>query len=499
MSYLGLDIGTGACKAVIFGSEGRELAASIREYPLLHPHPGYSELDSEEVIRKCKEVITEVNGMITDPVIAMSISSQGEAFTPVDSEGNTLGNAMVSSDTRADEIAGRWSQDFGIERIYSITGHTPHPLFSLFKILWIKAHQPEVWEKAMFFLCFEDLFHFRMGLEPKISWSLAGRTMLFDVIRHTWSQPILDEAGLSAGRLAAPVAPGEITGVIPLKMGRDMGFRNPVAMVSGGHDQPVAALGAGVIETGMCMYATGSVECFCPMLEAPSFSNELRENNLNCFDYSIKGRYTSLAYSLTGGNILRWMRDQLGQSEMEEAARLNKNAYTLLLDSMLPEPTSLLVLPYFSPTGTPYFDTKATGAILGMKLTTTKGEITRALLEGVALEMKLNLQLMENSGMKIQKFTATGGGTKHKAWTQLKADVLNKEIIVREVTEAGCYGAALLAQSAVEEVSVIDLVRQNEIESMIFTPDPGNAEAYEQIYRKYKRLYPVLKSIWNVR
>lgn len=497
MSYLGLDIGTGACKAVIFNSQGRELAMASREYPLMHPHPGYAELDPDEVIRKCMEIIAEVNNMTTDPVVAMSISSQGEAFTPVDCEGNTLGNAMVSSDTRANEIAGAWSRNFGIDRIYRITGHTPHPLFSLFKILWIKAHQPEVWEKASYFLCFEDLFHYRMGLEPKISWSLAGRTMLFDVIRHTWSRAILDEAGLKARRLAEPVAPGEITGMIPLDRGRELGFKNPVALVSGGHDQPVAALGAGVIETGICMYATGSVECFCPMLEEPSFSSELRQNNLNCFDYSIKGRYTSLAYSLTGGNILRWMRDQLGQSEMAEAARLNKNAYTLLLDSMPSEPTSLLVLPYFSPTGTPYFDTAATGAILGLKLTTSKGEITRALLEGVALEMKLNLQLMENSGMKIDQFTATGGGTKHWAWTQLKADVLNKEIMVREVTEAGCYGAALLAQSAVEEVPVIDLVRRNEIESVVFTPDPGHAETYERIFKTYKKLYPVIKSIWN--
>jgi xylulokinase len=497
LSYLGLDIGTGACKAVIFNSEGKELALAFREYPLLHPHPGYAELDPVEVIRKCKEVIKEANSKTTVPVVAMSISSQGEAFTPVDREGNSLGNAMVSSDTRANDIAGAWSHDFGIERIYRITGHTPHPLFSLFKILWIKAHQPDVWEKTRYFLCFEDLFHYRMGLEPKISWSLAGRTMLFDVIRHCWSQDILDEAGLSPGKLAEPVAPGEITGVISLDKGRKLGFKNPVAMVSGGHDQPVAALGAGVIETGMCMYATGSVECFCPMLEAPSFSSELRQNNLNCFDYSIKGRYTSLAYSLTGGNILRWMRDQLGQSEMEAAARLNKNAYTLLLDSMPSEPTALLVLPYFSPTGTPYFDTRATGAILGLKLTTTKGEITRALLEGVALEMKLNLQLMEHSGMKIDQFTATGGGTKHKAWTQLKADVLNKEIIVREVTEAGCYGAALLAQSAVEELPVIDLVRKKEIESVEITPDPGHAEAYEKIFKRYKELYHTLKPFWN--
>jgi len=272
LSYLGLDIGTGACKAVIFSSEGRELAAAIREYPLLHPHPGYSELDPEEVIRKCREVIAEVNGMITDPVAAMSISSQGEAFTPVDSDGNTLGNAMVSSDTRADEIASSWSHEFGIDRIYRITGHTPHPLFSLFKILWIKAHQPEIWEKASYFLCFEDLFHYRVGLEPRISWSLAGRTMLFDVIRHTWSQPILDKAGLSSERLAVPVAPGEIIGVIPLDVGREMGFRNPVAMVSVVMTSPLLRWGQESSRPGCACMPPVRWSAFAPCSKRPALA-----------------------------------------------------------------------------------------------------------------------------------------------------------------------------------------------------------------------------------
>jgi xylulokinase len=231
------------------------------------------------------------------------------------------------------------------------------------------------------------------------------------------------------------------------------------------------------------------------MLDTPSFSTGLQKNNLCCYDYTIKGRYTSVAYSLTGGNILRWMRDQLGQPEIVEAARSGQNAYTLLLDAMPPEPTGLMVLPYFSPTGTPYFDTGAAGAILGLTLTTTKGEITRALLEGVALEMKLNLQLMETSGMRIDQFVATGGGTRHRAWTQLKADVLNKEIVVRDIGESGCYGATLLAQSAMEQVPVAELANQREVKSTIFRPDPGHAETYERAFETYKKLYPGLKSL----
>jgi xylulokinase len=497
LSFLGLDIGTGACKAVVFNAKGKELASACHEYPVLHPHPDWAELNPDEVILKCFKAIAEVNAMVSDPVTAMSISSQGEAFAPVDAEGNTLGNAMISSDSRARDIAASWSSAFGIEKIYKITGHTPHPLFTLFKIMWIKETQPDVWNKTRYFLCFEDLFHYRIGLEPRISWSEAGRTMLFDVLNHQWSKEILQAAELPVEKLATPAAPGTITGIIQPDIGSKFGFKNRVTLVAGGHDQTCAALGAGVIEAGMCMYATGSVECFCPVLDKPSFSEELRQNNLCCYDYTLKGKYTSVAYSLTGGNILRWMRDELGQSERAASAVSGQNAYSLLLAAMPSKPTGLLVLPYFSPTGTPYFDTRAKGAIVGLKLTTTKGEITKGLLEGVALEMKLNLQLMEKSGMKIDTFIATGGGTRNKAWTQLKADVLNKKILVREVGEAGCYGASLLARSAVEKTSADQLVQHDRIEAEIFVPNPENAESYQRLFEKYKQLYPALQSFWK--
>jgi len=248
----------------------------------------------------------------------------------------------------------------------------------------------------------------------------------------------------------------------------------------------------------MCMYATGTVECFCPILEKPTFSDELQKNNLCCYDYTIKGKYTNVAYSLTGGNILRWMRDELGQTEIEKAKVTGQDPYSLLLDDMPHAPTDLLVLPYFSATGTPYFDTRARGAIIGLQLTTTKGEITKALLEGVAMEMKLNLEMMEKSGMNINTFIATGGGTRNKTWTQLKANVLNKKIIVRNVREAGCYGAALLACSAVEEIPVAQLLKDCKTGNEIFSPDNENAKFYDKKFESYKQLYPVLKQFWKV-
>ena len=129
LSYLGLDIGTGGCKAVVFNSRGKELASAFREYPVTHPHPDWAELNPDEVIFKCFEVITEVNAKTPDPVESMSISSQGEAFTPIGKDGNVLGNAMVSSDARARDIAEDWSRNFGPEKIYKITGHTSSSTF----------------------------------------------------------------------------------------------------------------------------------------------------------------------------------------------------------------------------------------------------------------------------------------------------------------------------------------------------------------------------------
>lgn len=497
MSYLGLDIGTGGCKAVVFDHEGHELASAFREYQILHPHPNWAELDPLEVIEKCFELIREVNSLTGDPVSAMGVSSQGEAFTPVGKNGEVLGNAMVSSDSRAVEITSSWSTAFGEEKIYQITGHTPHPLFTLYKLLWVKENQPEIWEKTRYFLCFEDFFHFKVGLKPRISWPLAGRTMLFDVTKHQWSKEILHVIGLDPGKLAQPVPSGKEAGYIEEEIAMGLGFKNRVLVASGGHDQTCAALGAGITKHGLCMYATGSVECFCPILLKPSFSGELMKNNLCCYDFTVAGHYTSVAYSLTGGNILRWMRDQLGQEEVSMAQQSGENAYSLLLNKMPDAPTDLLVLPYFSASGTPYFDTLAKGAIIGLQHTTSKGEITKALLEGVAFEMKLNLELMEESGMEVDTFIATGGGTRNDNWTQLKADILNKKVIVRNVREAGCFGAALLACSAETKVPVEDILHQNQPDGKSFYPDPEKAMFYEEKFNEYKRLYPAIRQFWN--
>ena len=494
--YLGLDIGTGACKAVAFDEQGRVCASARREYAVRFTPDEGAELDADEVMAACFAAIRETADALPPASIrSLGVSSQGEAFTPVDREGRALHPAMVSSDMRAEALAREWPQSFGAERLYQVTGHTAHPMFTLFKLLWLQQARPDVWTRTSQFLCFEDLLHRRLGIDPAIGWPLAGRTMFFDVRKHTWDDGILRAAGVAPAQLARPLPSGAVAGAVPADVAAQLGLAPGALVVCGGHDQPCGALGAGVTEPGLAMYATGSVECITPAFAAPIFDEALRANNLCTYDHALAGLYTTVAFSLTGGNLLTWFRNEFGGTECERAGRTGADAYSLLLDLAGTEPSPLLALPYFTPSGTPYFDTRTKGAILGLRLSTTRGQVLRSLLEGVAFEMRLNLEILESAGGAIRELRVIGGGAKSDAWTQLKADVLGRPVVSLDVAEAGCLGTAVLACAACTRRPPAVLVRDWVRPRRAFAPDPARAAWYRKRFDLYRRLRPALSDL----
>ena len=496
MNYIGIDIGTSGCKSVVFNENGQQLAIANREYDVIFSDDGGAELDSDEVIEKCFEIIKECSSQVErDSIKGLGISSQGEAFTAIGSNNEILCYAMVSSDVRSQSFVNRWVRDFNEKKLYQITGHTAHPLFTVFKLLWLKENRPDVWKKARLFLCFEDLLQFRLGLKPAISWSLAGRTMMFDVRKHKWDPKILSKVGISQEQLATPMPSGSMVGKIEIGLAGGLGLSNDTFIVTGGHDQTCSALGAGVTEEGMAMYATGTVECITPAINKPVFSEELCNNNLCTYDHTIRDMYTTVAYSLTGGNLLKWFRDEFGAQEIAEAQRTGVNAYELLLKNIGSKPSDLLVLPYFTPSGTPYFDTRTKGAIFGLRLSTHRGNILRALLEGVAFEMRLNLEILENSGYKISELRSVGGGAKSTIWTQLKADVIDKKITTLNITEAGCFGAAMLACAADTGESIRELATKWVRPLATIYPQAENKKWYSERFKLYRKLHNTVKKI----
>jgi xylulokinase len=495
-NYLGIDIGTSGCKAVVFDENGHQISASYREYNIISKYPGWAELDTDEVISKCFDVIRDAtNGAEADSVKGIGISSQGEAFTLIDSDGKALCNALVSSDIRANDMIGPWTSEFGEEKLYNITGHTPHPMFSLFKLLWIKNNRPEIWARTDRILCFEDLLQYRLGIEnPSMGWPLAGRTMLFDVNIHKWDSIILENIGIKPEQLSRPLCSGSFAGYISRDNARSLNLSEKTFIVTGGHDQPCSGLGAGAVEPGIAVYSSGTVECITPAFSKPVFTEELRKSNLCTYDHTAPGMYATVAFSLTGGNILKWFRDQFGKSEVNEAVKLNCDPYELLMKKLPDVPSRLMVLPYFTPSGTPYFDINVKGTILGLDLTVTREEILRGLLEGVAFEIKLNLEILRQSGYEVKELRIIGGGARSLKHVQLKADVIGMPVTILDVSEAGCMGVAMLAKAFNEKIDF------REISSQWVKPvarvEPKLNSHYNSKFEQYRNLYHSLKNIY---
>lgn len=484
MSFLGLDVGTSGCKAAAFADDGRRLGYAYRPYALIHPRPGWAELDSAAVLAACRAATAEAAGAAAAagaPVRALAVSSQGEAVTPVDAAGRILANAQVSSDARALDQVAAWAPRR--DELYAITGHTAHPLFTLFKLAWWRRHEPRLWQQAAGFHCFEDLVHRDLGLDPAIGWPLAARTMLFDVRKGSWDAGLLAELGLDAGKLARPLPSGAPVGTVGAAAAAAWGLPAGVLVAAGGHDQQIAALGAGVTRPGMAMYATGTVECIAPLAGRAVFNPTLAAANLCTYPAALLGGWATVAFCTTGGNLLGWFRDQCGGGA----------SFEQLLDGLSGEPTSLLALPYLSPSGTPHFDAGTPGAILGLRLTTTRGELLRGLLEGVLLEMRGNLELLATAGIPVDELRLTGGGARHHGWNQLKADVLGRPLAALDDHEAGCRGAAALGCAAATGTPAAAVANGWVRLGRVYQPDPARSVLYRERLERLRQLYPLVR------
>ncbi len=476
MSFLGIDIGSSSVKAVAFAADGRELASANQSYAFTVPEPGAMELDSRTVLAAAFDVIAECALAVAkvDRVEALAISSQGEAFTPLDAADRILAPAMISGDSRASRVMEAFAAQFGRERIYEITGHTPSAMFSLAKLLYLAENKKDVWSAAVKFLCFEDLLVHALCGEAAMGWPLAGRTLLFDVRRHGWSSELLAAAGLREEQFAKPLPCGSVVGTVLAERAARLGLSPDVQVVTGGHDQVIGAYGCGATVPGTAMYAAGSVEAFVPVFDRLSMSNELYCNNLCTYDFAEEGKYASIAYSLTGSNLLGYF--------MKTFAKDLQNDYDALLAEMPTEPTGLLALPYFTPSGTPYFDERTPACLYGWRFGMGRGEVLKGLEEGIALEMKLNMVLLKNSGVSINQLIATGGGFRNPAMVQLRADVLNLPISLVKIKEAGCHGAASLACRAVTGTPLAPPPIVAEVQ-----PNAERAALYERKFDAYQK------------
>ena len=489
MSFLGVDVGTTGVKAVAFSADGAQIASAYEEYPLLFPFRGAAELDSARVIAAARRVIASVAAQsASDPVQSIGVASQGEAFTPLAADGSVLGNGMVSSDTRAADLVPAFSEAFGAERLYGTTGHTPYPMYSLYKLLWLRDNQPEVWRGMSRILFMQDLVAYTLTGEMATDPSLAARSMLYDVSAGDWSPEVLHALVLDAACLPRIVPSGTPCGGVTAEAASELGLAAGIPVACCGHDQPVGAVGCGASNPGVAAFSIGTVECICPALDRLILDPLLMRSNLASYPHVIGGLWTTVLFSITAGSVLRWLRDQVAVSETEQAAADGVDAYSRIMDAASPEPSRLVVLPHFGPTGTPHFDPDGAGAVFGLKLSTTRAELFRGFLEGISYEMKWNLDTLAGAGLNVTELRAVGGGARSPIWMQIKSDILGVPLSTMRVSESTCLGAArlagvgagLLEPEAAEAWAVV---------GRTFEPDPNRTALYEERFAIYRDLY----------
>lgn len=483
----GIDIGTTGCKITVFSDHGKEISCYYREYP---ERKDPNEADAAALYAAVEDLLRETAKNHPD-LEAFGVTTFGEAFVLTEEDGTPLAPIFLFSDTRGERECEELTAKIGKDRLCRITGVAPNTMYSLPKLMWVKKNIP-AFSKAKYVLLIEDYLVYRLTGVRQIDYSLAARTMAFDVRKKQFSKEILDAAGIDVNLFSSPVPTGSVAGTVKPELKKAFGFAGDVTVVSGAHDQVAAALGSGVFDETTAVDGTGTVECVTAVRKTPPEDPAYYDYGFCAVPYPTGG-YVCYAFTLTGGACAKWVRDKLTPDLIRDNP--GKNVYKILDETMPEQPTGILVLPHFNGSATPYMDSGSRAAIVGIDLTTDRQTLYRAVLEGVTLEMKKNLELLDHFGIRPQTLVAAGGGAKSPAWLQMKADIFDRPVETRKGSETGALGTAMMVAVACGMDPDLPQAAKR-----FLKPDkryePGcQRNAYQTIYQRYRKLYDAVRPL----
>lgn len=488
----GFDIGTTGCKLVLYNEQAQLQEAYYREYDTVHQN-GRHEIDFSAVKSGVLDLLK--NALSEYRIEVLGITSFGETFVMLDDEDRILAPSMLYTDPRGEEECKKLCAALGEEKITLLTGVKPHSMYSISKILWQKEHNPKAFSACRKILLGEDFIVYTLTGETKIDYSLAARTGAFDVERKCWVKEIFEAAGVNEALMSTPVPSGHIAGKLKDEFKKEWGIDQDVVIVNGCHDQVANMIGAGVFQPSQAMDGTGTVECIPVVLPKKPQDIRFYQGGYSVVPY-IGESYACYAFSFTGGAALKWFRDNFAEYEYREASKQGRNIYAELDRRVKEGPTGILVLPHFAGAATPYMDNYSKAAFVGVTLETTKVDLYKALMEGTSYEILLNFNTMKSMTGEISEIKATGGGATSDVWLQIKADILNTNIIALSCQEVGAAGTAALAAVAGGAVaSLSEMTEKMAVVRRVIKPNPQNAAQYAELYRKYANLYRAIKGL----
>ncbi len=495
---MAIDVGTSGTKTAVFDATTGELISQThQEYFSVFPRPTWVEQDAEDWWRTtcitAKTTVKKLRKKLKN-LAAISITNQRETIVPVNQQGEPIHNALVWQDRRTVPQCTLIKESLGAEKVYSETGLTIDPYFSAPKILWFKKEQPQVFQHAHKFLLVHDFILHRLTDQFATDYSNASRTMLFAVKQMEWSNLICDTLEIPKEKLPVAHPSGFRIGEVTSAAAKDTGLPEGLPVIIGGGDQQCGAVGVGVVKPGRVKATIGTGTFILAFEAQPRFDPQRR---LLCSCHAVPNRWVIEASIFTSGIIYRWFRDQFGHEEKQLAKLLDADAYELMDEQAKQSPPGargIIVLPHFVGAGAPHWNPEARGVILGLALGHSRSDIIRAIMEGTAFEVRLNLETMKNIGISIKELRLTGGATRSAIWNQIQSDIVHLRVQRSKIEEATALGAAILAATG---VGVYREVSQA-AEAMVsigeqYTPRKELESRYNQLFTIHNDAYSALE------
>jgi xylulokinase len=490
MAYtLGVDIGTFESKGVLVDSKGEIVGSAAKPHKMIVPRPGWAEHRAREDwwddLSSITRAILDETGVAPRDIRAVACSAIGPCMLPVDAAGEPLMNAVLYGvDGRAErevaELMERIGEDVLLDRCgNALTSQSVGP-----KILWLRRNRPDVFEKTARVLTSTSYLVFRLTGEYVIDhYTAANFSPLYVVDKLDWSSELADDI-IGLDKLPRLAWSTEIAGGITAEAARRTGLAEGTPVTAGTVDAAAEALSVGVTRPGDMMLMYGSTIFIIMLTDA-----RVRDPRLWYAPWLFQGQHASMAGLATSGTLTHWFRDQVAR-DLDPAA-----AFALLANEAETSPPGargLIVLPYFSGERTPIHDPFAKGCLFGLDLTHTRGDIYRAVLEGIAYGTNHVIETYREVGQAPARLLAVGGGTKNRIWCQATSDISGIGQILCEKTIGASYGDAFLAAVAVGDAEVDGIAAWNPAISTIGAED---SPVYDRQYRLFRRLYEQTKDI----
>ncbi len=487
---LGIDVGTGGTRAVLIDEGGRLLgAATVEHAPMASPELFWAEQDPADWWRAAcgaiKECMTQA-GATAGEVGAIGLSGQMHGLVLLDAAGEVLRPALIWCDQRTEEECRAITERVGAKPLIELTANPALTGFTLPKIWWVRAHEPEIWSRVRSIMLPKDYVRFKLTGARATDVADASGTLLFDVVNRRWSAEMLKVSDLKPEILPEVFESPEIGGRVSNNGAAASGLREGTPVVAGAGDQAAGAVGMGIVEPGNVSATIGTSGVVFAATSSPVVEPKGR---IHTFCHAIPGRWHVMGVTQGAGLSLRWFRDQFGGGA----------SYDALMKEAVQAPAGadgLLWAPYLMGERTPHLDPNARGALVGLTAQHTRAHVIRAILEGVAFSLRDTFTIFRELSVPVKSIRLGGGGARGSLWQQIQADIYGTPVDLVAAEEGAAYGAALLAGVGAGAWRSVEAACETAVHvAKRVEPITKNVELMNRRYEEYQKLYPTLRTI----